>query len=60
MNAFCNSKEDKNGYLLSIINNFHIHSRDFFLFFYKKAISIMRVIFNFILDYFNRKENDLV
>ena len=24
-------KEDKNGYLLSIINNFHIHSRDFFL-----------------------------
>lgn len=31
MNAFCNSKEDKNGYLLSIINNFHIHSRDFFL-----------------------------
>ena len=59
MNAFCNSKEDKNGYLLSIINNFHIHSRDFFLS-YKKAISIMRVIFNFILDYFNRKENDLV
>lgn len=59
MNAFCNSKEDKNGYLLSIINNFHIHSRDFF-YLYKKAISIMRVIFNFILDYFNRKENDLV
>ena len=27
---------------------------------YKKAISIMRVIFNFILDYSNKKEDDLV
>lgn len=26
--------------------------------FYRKAISIMRVIFNFILDYSNKKEDD--
>lgn len=43
---------------------YHLHMPSYFLEtfteypFYRKAISIMRVIFNFILDYSNKKEDD--
>ncbi len=44
---------------------YHLHMPSYFLetfteYPYRKAISIMRVIFNFILDYSNKKEDDLV